>query len=144
MYNFRNYRKNTDVYLIALGIMFYLLLRYNSIFIFHNGLLVIFFIPFIILLSVNNGFFSKLFQNKMFVFLGEISYGIYILQKPVLVWLMGVNTKMNIKNQTALFYIYVTCLIIASALSYQYIETPLRNFIKKVKIKTTFGKLRFN
>lgn len=33
---------------------------------------------FIILLSINNGLITKMFKKPLFVFLGEISYGVYI------------------------------------------------------------------
>ena len=41
------------------------------------------FIPLIIFLSNDTGFFSKVLDNKLFIFLGSISYSIYIFHIPV-------------------------------------------------------------
>lgn len=55
-----------------------LILKYNNIINLHNGALSLIFGVFIILLSINNGLITKMFKKPLFVFLGEISYGVYI------------------------------------------------------------------
>ncbi|MDR6846422.1 acyltransferase [Flavobacterium granuli] len=102
---------------------------------FHNGLFAVFFIPLIILFSLNNGFITKLFQKKIFVFLGEISFGIYILQYPVYSWVSAysINKYFHINDVTSLFFIRLVMLLLVSSLSYVYIEKPIQNIIKNKK-----------
>ncbi|MBS1607337.1 MAG: acyltransferase [Bacteroidetes bacterium] len=100
----------------------------------HNGLLALFFVPFIVLLSSNTGRLTKIFNRKLFVFLGEISYGLYILQIPVFRWMYSLLHFLHIENDILKFYISCIALIFLSALSYKFVETPLRHKIKNVKI----------
>lgn len=99
---------------------------------YNNGLLAILFIPLILLLSLNNGFISKLFQKKAFVFLGEISYGIYILQFPIysIFSAYSVYKYLHIDDPTIVFFIRLVILFAVSSLSYIYIEKPIQNKIK--------------
>lgn len=102
---------------------------------FHNGLLAVFFIPIIFLISLNNGFITKLFNKKIFVFLGEISFGIYILQFPVysIISSYSVNKYFHIQDVTTVFYIRLILLIVICSLSYIYIEKPIQTKIKNIK-----------
>jgi peptidoglycan/LPS O-acetylase OafA/YrhL len=95
----------------------------------HNGALAVIFVPLIILIITDKGLFSRVFSAKPLVFLGEISYGIYILQYPVYVMTFVVLKKMGISEANEIFFIYLTTLIIVSALSFNLIETPLRKRI---------------
>lgn len=70
--------RNTDLYLIVIMFFLILILKYNNIINLHNGALSLIFGVFIILLSINNGLITKMFKKPLFVFLGEISYGVYI------------------------------------------------------------------
>lgn len=102
---------------------------------FHNGLLAVFFIPLILFISLNNGSITKLFQKKPLVFLGEISYGIYILQHPVysLISAYSINKYFYINNTTIVFFIRFVVLIVVSSISYIYIEKPIQDKIKYKK-----------
>ncbi|MGG9972022.1 acyltransferase family protein [Ferruginibacter sp. SUN002] len=132
-----NTKKNVDVYIILTSILFVLWLKYNSILILHDGVLNIIFVPLIFLFSINNGFITKLFSKRIFVFLGEISYCIYILQIPVYWWTLKALAKLNITDQANIFYIFLIVLIIVSAICYSFIEEPLRNKIKNIGSKKT-------
>ncbi|PWA04844.1 acyltransferase family protein [Flavobacterium psychrotolerans] len=101
----------------------------------HNGLLSVIFVPLIIFISLSKGKLSELFNNKVFVFLGEISFGIYILQYPV--WCLindyRLNKYLHLDNQddfTLGFFIRLFFLVGLSSLSYLYFEKPIRNKIK--------------
>lgn len=96
-----------------------------------NGLIAPLFLAFIIFLALEKGVISRFFSNKWLVLLGEASFSLYILQKP----LHGVYDKL-ITNRVPLptevhFYIFLTLLIVASILSYKYFETPMRKMINK-------------
>ena len=122
---------NFNWYVILLIIAFIVILKYNSFLNFHNGLLSVIFIPLIFLISLNTGIISKVLKKKTFVFLGEISYGIYILQMPIFSLSRGVLRQfLHIYNESLIFYISLIILLIVSSLSYIFIEVPLRHKIR--------------
>jgi len=123
--NLSTKKLNTDWFIIVMMLILFALLKYNTLINFHNGFLMIIFIPIILLLSINNGFLSRFFNNKICVLLGEISYGIYILQIPIFAWVKAVFSYFGIQSNLILFYCSLIILIVASAISYLYIETPL-------------------
>lgn len=129
-----NKSRNTDFYLIGVVLLLILVLKYNYIFNLHNGALALIFSAFLILLSLNNGIITRLFKIKALVFLGEISYGIYILQFAVfsLISSVTVTKYLKITDYTLIFFFRLIFLIILSAFAYKYFETPLRNRIRKL------------
>jgi peptidoglycan/LPS O-acetylase OafA/YrhL len=71
---------------------------------------------------------NSFLSNKYFMYAGEISYGVYILQYPVnLYYNHFIMSTLSIQG----FFIYLFLLIIVSALCYKYIESPMRNKISK-------------
>lgn len=131
--------RNYDILIVCLIILL-LGLKYPIGLDFHNGFLALIFIPFIVLLALNNGFITKFFNKRLFVFLGEISFGLYILQ--FIVWIYISDYRLNkylgldkVEDFLFCFFLRLVILIILSALSYVYIETPIRN-----KIKNHFNK----
>ncbi len=134
----QNKRGNYDfLILVVIGIIL-LALKFPLNLNFHNGMLAVFFIPLIVLISLNNGFITTLFQKKPFVFLGEISFGIYILQFPVysLVSAYSVNKHLHLSDPTIVFFLRLVILIILSSLTYVYIEKPLQDKIRAKKKMT--------
>lgn len=96
---------------------------------FHNGALAPVFALFIIALaSCEGGRWQALFSRPLPVLLGEISYGIYILQKPVhdLVYkpLLGLTG-----STVASFYLYILALIFISYVTYRLVECPARRLL---------------
>ena len=94
-----------------------------------NGLIAPAFLLFIVLLSQEKGTIASVLSNKWLVLLGEASFSLYILQKP----LHGLYDKL-VASRIALsaelhFYIFLILLIITSILSYKFFETPMRKFI---------------
>lgn len=131
--------RNYDLPIIILIVFVSVLIKMNIGINYHNGMLAFVFIPMIILISANNGFLTKMSNRKTFVFLGEISFGIYILQKPVYTWVNGIMKYLNIDNSIVIFYTALLVLIIFSAISYKFFETPLRKIINKKPITTKFS-----
>ncbi len=92
----------------------------------HNGLLA----PLFLLLIVSIASLNRtplLFPPL--VFLGEISYGIYILQEPVHFYFMKWNMSSGHLSETVSFYSYLVLLITLSAICYYLIELPFRRII---------------
>ena len=75
--------------------------------------------------------FFTWFNNKRLQYLGEISYGIYILQIPVSILVYGLIDRTIHTSPTISFYIFVTVLICISAITHECIEKPSRALIRK-------------
>lgn len=103
-----------------------LLIDYN------NGLIAPLFLALIVILAQNNGLIKKVFSIPVLLLLGEASYSLYILQRPVYgiydrtlgSWLpMDANLH---------FYLFALLLTILSIVSFKYFETPLRRIINSL------------
>ena len=70
------------------------------------------------------------------VLLGEASYGIYILQHPVLLFYVPLAKRIHLGSD-AQFWSYYLILVIISIVLFKLVESPLR-----VTIKQWFGRLR--
>ncbi|WP_299684128.1 acyltransferase [uncultured Dokdonia sp.] len=133
----KNKQKNFKFHILISIAILIILLKYPFGLNYHNGLLIIIFVPLIIFISLSTDSFTKLISKKTFVFLGEISFGIYILQAPV--WrifsdyrmdkYLGLNKEADF---TISFFVRLLILITLSSLSYLYFEKPLRNKIKNL------------
>ena len=117
--------------LLAMAAIIVILLRFPLPWSYHDGLLAVVFVPFLIVLSKDRGIISRIFSFKPLIFLGDISYGVYIFQVPVYYWTKGMLRVAGISNPYAIFYLYLIFLIGISGLSYEFIETPIRNRVKK-------------
>lgn len=132
-----NKKSNYDLAIILLSLLLlftillkdFLALELNI----HNGFMAIFFIPFIYLLALNQGRISNFFSNKYLIILGEISYGIYILQYPVYLVVYNLGESVNL-NASLLFYTYMCVLIFISYFVYKYVEIPVRFYLKQIKL----------
>ena len=129
--------KNYDIWLVALVLILMVLLLVPNPRIYHNGLLAAVFVSFIFLICLNTGRISSLFRQRPFIFLGEISYGIYILQYPAFLLSQDLIKFLNINHAAIAFYLFLLCLFILSGLSFLLIETPLRNKIKSFRTAQT-------
>jgi len=125
-------QKNYDVPVIVIFLLILLALIFVPLF-YHNGLMALLFIPLIILISKNNGTLTRIFSLKPLEYLGEASYAVYITHIPVLYILREILEQYNLGIDT-IFWMYMGVLMITSALFYQFIEKPLRDYIKKIKI----------
>ena len=126
--------KNYDWAVILFSVLIIVALAFRPNINYHNGLLAFLFIPFIIFTALNTGWVSKISNHKFAVYLGEISYGIYILQIPVYLFTKYFLEKIGVTGDFKVFVIGITMLLIISTISYQFIETPLREKIKKTRI----------
>lgn len=122
--------RNYDWWILGLFSILLVVLKYAKGINMHNGALAVLFVPLIVLLALNKGRITQLFNLRPFIFLGEISFGIYILQLPVFVWSKKIYEYIHFSNPVIEFHLYLLLLILAAGVSYVYIETPLRNMIK--------------
>ena len=91
-----------------------------------TGLIAPLFIWFIISVAAND---PRFLNTRPLVFLGEISYGIYILQQPVYRYLAIINDRFLHMPPAFFFYSSVCILILVASISYYAIELPLRKAI---------------
>lgn len=127
-----------DLHIIVIVLILLLLLNYKLPVSYHNGFLAIVFAPLVFFLAANTELISKIFKTRLFVFLGEISFGIYMLQVPVfqiideIITALRLNLYMSMESQ---FYFKLSLLIVVASFCYIYIEKPVRERIKAVRLK---------
>lgn len=94
-----------------------------------NGLIAPLFLLLIVLLALNKGKISTFLRHKWLVLLGEASFSLYILQKP----LHGIYEKLTpawvVPDSALHFYLFVILLTFTALFSYRFFETPLRRSI---------------
>lgn len=128
--------KNYDLAVVLLFVVIILSLIFIPLN-FHNGLMAVFFVPAIYFISCNNGFITRLFSIKFFEFLGEISYAIYIVHIPVLYILRSVLWDcFRISYSNTVFWIYILVLTVVSAVFYQFVEKPMRDYLRKFNFRS--------
>ena len=126
--------RNNSIYILLCILVSGLVLTYGSTaMIYHNGLLSIIFIPLILWIATDNSWIATISKKKFFVHLGEISYGVYILQIPVFIVTRRILIYLGIENKTMIFYASLLSLLVFSSITYTYIEAPLRKRIKNIK-----------
>ncbi|QSB27990.1 acyltransferase [Flavobacterium sp. CLA17] len=132
---------NYDFIILILAALLILALKFPFGLNFHDGLLSVLFIPLIFFISLNDGMITQLFRNRIFVFLGEISFGIYILQHPVysLISAYSVNKYLHLNDPTIVFFIRLLILIVFSAVVYICMEKPILEKVKGKKKPLTLS-----
>ena len=99
-------------------------------FAFTNGLLSPILLLFIIFLGLNTGRIAQLLSHKWLILLGEASFSLYILQRPVYgIYHALLGSKIDLSEQQH-FYLYLVLLIIISLLSFKFFETSSRKLIR--------------
>jgi peptidoglycan/LPS O-acetylase OafA/YrhL len=126
--------KNYDWSIILLLFILIISLKLESRISYHNGALAIVFIPLILLIACNTGRITKLLKQKQLVFLGKISFGIYILQMPIIKYTNGALKTFGIQSTTVIVYSTLIILILVAAIIYKYLENPLRHRIRKMTL----------
>ena len=81
--------------------------------------------------------FTRILSNRFFVFLGEISYSVYIFQYPI--WLYcNFILKKSVLNNNQVFYLYLLILILFSALINTFFEIPIKKWVS-IKLNKYFN-----
>ena len=104
---------------------------------YRNGFFSILFVPFIVLMSINNGYIRKICTRKNAIVLGELSFSIYILQNPIWHWFKHtfLATHLHIIQGEINFYSTSIVLLCVSFLLYTYLEKPARNYIRAFSLQ---------
>lgn len=81
--------------------------------------------------SFQKGKVSNFLSKKIFIHLGEISFGFYMFHQLVLRYFSVINSKfLNINNDVLIILITFSISLVISHYSYIFFETPLNSFIK--------------
>lgn len=97
----------------------------------HNGMMAPLFVVFVLWLSCQSNELSRRLSHPALVYLGDISYGVYLLQVPVSTLAFYANSRW-LHLPTGLYlltYLFLLCLVAAA--SYHWIEQPARRFIRQ-------------
>lgn len=101
----------------------------------HNGLLSPYFILIIYTLSVLRAPLVSFFASRPLVFLGDISYALYVFQLPVLELSLKYLPFFQGKETKEIFYYYLFLLIAVSVVMHLCVEQPARKLINKLFIR---------
>lgn len=93
---------------------------------YHTGLIAPVFMLFVVCVASSN---PTALNFRPLVYLGEISYGMYILQQPVFKILGQINERKFHISEIMFFYVSLAVLIILTALVYRFAELPLKKKI---------------
>lgn len=88
----------------------------------------------ILLLAQQRGAIARLLSTSIFFWLGEISYGIYILHAPLWSWLAWIaHAAFHVApSDPALLPLYLVLVLATAGLTYHIIERPARAAIRAV------------
>jgi peptidoglycan/LPS O-acetylase OafA/YrhL len=124
--------RNYDILIVVLFSMIIMLLKFPLGLQFHNGLMAVLFAPLLITISANKGIITRLLNKKPLLFLGEISYGIYVWQYPVFIMGNKLVKWIGLHNAVPIFYFNLLFLLIVASTSYLYFEKPIRKYLLKL------------
>jgi peptidoglycan/LPS O-acetylase OafA/YrhL len=128
-------KHNYDIPVLLCVILLVATLKLQLLY-YNNGKLALFFAALIYFLAGNTGFITKVLNQKPLIFLGEISFAVYVLQAPVYAIVKLFCQKiLPASGEATLFWLGLAALIIASAIAHIFIEKPLRNRIKAWRLK---------
>ncbi len=97
---------------------------------YHTGLIAPLFMLLIIGIAINQ---PRMLGVKPFVYLGEISYGIYILQQPVYKYFDAINKAHWHMPKQYFFWLALALLLLIASATYYTIEMPLRKKIGSMR-----------
>jgi len=87
----------------------------------------------IIALSVSTGPLAKLFAKRPLEYLGEVSYGIYILHFPWMNVCKAVNKRLLHLEPNMVFWLCLLTVPFFAAVCYQLVEKPAREWLRKAR-----------
>lgn len=122
---------NKEISLLSIWILIPFCINYTKMFQSYWNLVFIV-SPIILLLSLNSEMVKKILSNKILVFGGKISFSIYLMQYPLMLFIYFLDRCEIIKRTTnKCFLIYWVLLFLTSIIVYYRIEIPCARGIRK-------------
>lgn len=122
--------KNFDLLIFLVFLLTFGMIYFLRNYLLHNGLLAFNFGLIILLIAANNGRITKLFNHKIAIHLGNISFAMYLLQNPIFIFFKKVLSIFNSPNEYVLFAVAFPVLLICSHFTYRLIEIPWQKKIR--------------
>lgn len=135
--NYQKISKNYDFAILGIFSASMVLVYLMDGLFLHNGIFALNFGLLILLVASNTGKLTQWFNKKPLIYLGEISFSMYLLQNPVYIVLRKIFTIIwggGEYNKYLFFFIGFFTLIIISHFAYKYIEVPMRDKIRNIKL----------
>ena len=129
--NFKSKKLYSLFILLYIGFLF-IFVQYQKFKFYNSSVVALSFVPLIVLLFLDEGFFSKFLGNKFFVYLGSLSYSIYILHVPLYIIFKKFNNEITIDLQ---FLIYFILVFIISNLTKYFMENKYYGYLNKKYLK---------
>ena len=86
--------------------------------------------------SKGTGLISRLLKGKTLVLLGEASFSLYLIHNPIISLANAVFLKTSLRIPVIAYAIILTIFcVVASVLTYKFIEKPMHNYLK-IRLKT--------
>ncbi|HAT8224360.1 TPA: acyltransferase family protein, partial [Legionella pneumophila] len=74
----------------------------------------------------NQGFASQIIENRILVFIGLISYSLYLWHWPLISYLNYLKIPINF----TIGFVFILILLLTSTFTYKFVELPFRNKLK--------------
>ena len=121
-------KRNIYSFFTIIYIIFLLFAPYNKFLPYNSTVISLSFIPLIVFLYLDNGFFSKFLGNKVFIYLGSISYSIYILHRPLYILFEKFIGEIRTHADFAIYFLIV---FFVSNLTKYFIENKFYQYLCK-------------
>ena len=109
-----------------------LFIQYNKVILYSSTVISVSFIPLITFLFLDKGFFSNFMGNKIFVYLGSLSYSMYILHVPI----YHIYRKYFHEIDSVYhFFIFFIIIFVISIFSKLFIENMFYRYLSKRCLK---------
>jgi len=131
-------RKYSVMIIIACLASIIIICRYVGLehrYIIDAGVLSLIYFPFVLAICGLKGTTLQILSWKPFLFLGEISYGIYIMQAPVAYYFRHFFIGDKEITSIGMFFLYTIVLILVCSALYYVYEVPAKKMIANRKFK---------
>ena len=93
----------------------------------------VFFAGFIVIVATQKGMLSRILSNSIFVFLGEISYSIYLFHQILIrYYTVFLVDRVTMISDAVLYLLFWIILLAFSAFIWKCIERPGRHFLRQI------------
>jgi peptidoglycan/LPS O-acetylase OafA/YrhL len=123
-------------------ILFYVLLVFtiivvvnNYVFPYYNSAVFSFLFMGLILALIINSKLKNCLESKFFIYLGKISYGLYMYHQMAMVFVINMLIKFGLLNNIAMYILSIILTIFISGLSYKFFEKPflkMKNNLREI------------
>jgi peptidoglycan/LPS O-acetylase OafA/YrhL len=125
--------------LLALAVLASVILRLSDYDCYRSLLLLILTGTIVLAGAVGKGFFAeRVLGSQLMVYLGDVSFGVYLLHRPVMYFwqnVIGLDLR-----PTAIFLIVTATILAASHLAYRWIEQPMRHALSPNAVRSSTAK----